>query len=134
MPSPATRRTLIVANRTGSPCRFLTSAIARRRIGRWRPPFPLLERAARSPVGHLVGGPDALTAVRDAVRDHDFDDIVISTLPRQTSKWLRRDLIRQVEKLGLPVSAVVPRVRSTKQVFDESDDVSRNLIGGGGII
>ena len=61
----------------------------------------------------------------------DFEDIVISTLPKQTSKWLRRDLIHQVEKLGLPVTAVVPRVKSTKQVIDESDDVTRGFIGGG---
>jgi hypothetical protein len=141
---------LIVANRTASTPRLLEEVARRaksqpteftllipdvrtRKAADWTldAAIPLLQRAAGGPVGHLVGGPDALTAIQDAVRDHDFEDIVISTLPKQTSKWLRRDLIHQVEKLGLPVTAVVPRAKSTKQVIDESDDVTRNFIGGG---
>jgi hypothetical protein len=42
-------------------------------------------------------------------RDGDFDEIIVSTLPRKVSKWLRRDLIRRIEGLGLPVTTVVPR-------------------------
>ena len=71
--------------------------------------IPLLERAARGKVEGLIGGPDPFDAVEHAVHEGDFDEIMVSTLPKQRSKWLRRDLIRRVEALGLPVTAVMPR-------------------------
>jgi len=70
---------------------------------------PPLSRAARGPVEGVVGGPDPFASVQDALRDGHFDEIIVSTKPKQTSKWLRRDLIRKVEGLGLPVTVVTPR-------------------------
>ena len=71
--------------------------------------LPQMKRAARSPVNGLIDGPDPFESVQRAVQDGSFDEIIVSTLPRRVSKWLRRDLITRVEGLGLPVTAVVPK-------------------------
>jgi hypothetical protein len=145
------KHVLIVANRTASTSRLLDEVARRasaepteftllipdvrtRKAADWtlEAAIPLLSRAARRPVDHLVGGPDPFSAVQDAVRERDFDEIIISTLPRQTSRWLRRDLVHRVEGLGLPVTAIVPRQKSIRDTVEDSDDVTRNLIGGGG--
>ena len=144
-------RILVVANRTvstprllkeverrarGAPCTFtlLIPDAPNRKAADWtlEVATPLLERAARGKVQSLVGGPEPFDAVARAVDEGDFDEIIISTLPKQRSKWLRRDLIRRVEALGLPVTAVVPKQKSVIDAIEDSDDTTRALIGGGG--
>jgi hypothetical protein len=89
--------------------------------------LPLMRQAARSPVKGLVDGPDPFESVQRAVKEGSFHEIIVSTLPRRVSKWLGRDLITQVEGLGLPVTAVIP-----KAVRDLRDAGVLAEGGGGG--
>jgi len=78
--------------------------------------LPLLEDAAGSPVDGMIGVPEPLAAIQDAVNLHGFDEIIISTLPTRVSKWLRLDLPHKVAGLGLPVTTVTARAREGAQV------------------
>lgn len=70
--------------------------------------LPILGAAAGAPVAGLVGDPAPLTAIEDAINSQPFDEIIISTLPRLLSRWLRLDLPSKAAGLGLPVTVVTP--------------------------
>ena len=136
-------RVLVVANRTAAaprllkaveqraaeaPCRFtlLVPDVANARAADWTLDTArgLLRKAAGAPVGALTGGPDPFTAVKDAVATGDFDEIIISTLPRGVSKWLRRDLVTRVRGLGLPVTSIIPGDRARPGLADVAMDMT----------
>jgi hypothetical protein len=120
--------TLVVANRTASTPDLL--AEVERRAGERPTAFTLLVpeapkdwalkealaallRAARGPTGlrtaqvdGRVTERDPFEAVRDALAEGEFDDVLISTLSRRRSVWLRRDLPRRVQALGVPVTVI----------------------------
>jgi hypothetical protein len=53
------------------------------------------------------GDPDPLAATSDAVNDGDFDEVIVSTLPKTLSKWLHLDLPHKVaHATGLPTEHV----------------------------
>lgn len=74
--------------------------------------LPLLEEAAGGPVEGIVGDPEPLAAIQDAVNLHGFDEIILSTLPQRVSRWLHLDLPAKLNGLGLPVTTIVARERS----------------------
>jgi hypothetical protein len=89
----------------------------------------LLSKAAGSPVGGLSGGPDPFVAVQEAVATGEFDEIIISTLPRRISKWLHRDLVHRVGGLGLPVTAIIPGDRPKRGLDGIAED-AMGMTGG----
>ncbi len=75
--------------------------------------LPLLEEAAGGPVEGMVGDPEPLNAVQDAVNLRGFDEIIVSTLPVRVSRWLRLDLPSKIGGLGLPVTTITATEHST---------------------
>jgi len=73
--------------------------------------LPLLEDAAGGPVEGMVGDASPMDAIADAVNLHGFDEVIISTLPKTVSKWVRLDLASKVSVLGLPVTTVTAKER-----------------------
>ena len=71
--------------------------------------IPLLEDAAGGRVEGIIGDPEPLAAIQDAVNLRGFDEIILSTLPTRVSKWLKLDLPSKVGGLGLPVTTVTAR-------------------------
>jgi hypothetical protein len=121
----ASRRILIVANRTAA-TPLLMDAV-RKRAAEGASTFallipneprkggadwtldtaiPLLERAVGGSVEGIVGQEDPYEAVRSALQERGFDEVIVSTLPKRVSEWLRRDLPHRIEKLGVPVTTV----------------------------
>ena len=124
------RRTLVVANRTAATA-LLLEEIERRAEDRptafvllipekpadWtlEEALKAMRRAAGGATGHRsahvegrVSDGDAFESIRAALEREDFDDVIISTLPKRASRWLRKDLPRRVEQLGVPVTVVTP--------------------------
>ena len=71
--------------------------------------LPLLEEAAGTPVEGVIGDPEPLAAIQDAINLKGYDEVIISTLPTRVSRWLKLDLPSKVQGLGLPVTTVTAR-------------------------
>ena len=65
-------------------------------------------------VDGAIGDPNPLLAIGDALRDAEFDHIILSTLPAGVSRWLKMDLPSRVEAaFGLPVSHIISPASSS---------------------
>jgi len=129
----STQRILVVANRTAAvpwllqevearaqagPCAF---ALLVPPVGDRRPDWALdvaleqLERAAGRPVEPLDAGADTVAAIERALRGRRYDEVLVSVRPARAPRWLRRDLLRRIDALGVPVTGVVPGERPTPE-------------------
>jgi hypothetical protein len=140
--SPARRRVLVVANRTAATPDLL-AVVARH--ARAEPTsftllipdsprgehadwtlelaLPLLERAAGGRVQGMVrSANDPVDAVRHALREGRYDLVIVSTLPRRVSAWLRRDLPSRVAALGVRVEVVTaPGRESVRDLLGDAE-------------
>src|SRR3954454_22348509 len=84
------------------------SAGAAEAAGQLRAAEPLRGAAGLELGGARLGSPDPIAAVLDAVNFARYDEVIVCTLPRRVSRWLRLCLPYRVERVtGLPVQHVV---------------------------
>jgi hypothetical protein len=74
--------------------------------------IPLLSEAAGESIIGVVGTPEPLAAVQDALNVLGFDEVIISMLPVRDSRWFRLELPRMVRALGVPVTEVITSARA----------------------
>ncbi|HZR96602.1 MAG TPA: hypothetical protein VFA56_12970 [Gaiellaceae bacterium] len=75
--------------------------------------LPLLEEATGGPVdGSVSIRNDAMDAVEETLRDGEFHEIVVATMPKHVSHWLHVDLPRRLSRTGLPVTTVTAGERA----------------------
>jgi hypothetical protein len=59
-------------------------------------------------VDGAVTDADPMRAVEEAMSNREFDEIIVSTLPRRLSRWLHQDLPdRLQDRFGVPVTDIV---------------------------
>src|SRR5205085_9283395 len=68
--------------------------------------LPKLTEAAGGEVTGSIGDPEPLMAIQDAVNLGEYNEIIVSTLPKRISRWLKLDLVSKTKALGLPVTHV----------------------------
>jgi hypothetical protein len=142
------RRTLIVANLTAStpllaeeverragerPTEFalLIPNVSSRKAADWtlETALKVLRRAASGPQGQreahvdgLVGGADPFESIKQTLADGSYDDVVISTLPKRRSEWLKKDLPSRVQQLNVVPVTVITEPEDTRSLQERVTD------------
>ena len=126
MDTPAGRRVLIVAHKSvatpslvdevrarvaAGPCRLalLIPDASDPEVAAWtlRKARRMISKAVGVPVEGIVSeGEDPYAGIATALREDDYDEVLISTLPEAGSQWLRDDLPARVRDLGVQVGVV----------------------------
>jgi hypothetical protein len=82
-----------------------------------------------------VGDADPLNAAKDAIAEHGISEIIVSTLPAQSSGWMKRDLIEALEsETGLPVKHVVVDLARDGLPFDVTLVAANQTAAGGELV
>ena len=90
--------------RVGLPAEMEAASLAQQRL---EMELQRLHEAGAEADGE-VGDPDPFKAISNTLAHKQFDEIILSTLPRGRSRWLRQDLPGKVEKkFGIPVTHIV---------------------------
>ena len=64
--------------------------------------------------------PDPLEAIGVVLHRHEFDEIILSTLPGRSSRWLATDLPSRVRRIHrLPVTQVTGPAHAASQTTKE---------------
>ena len=70
-------------------------------------------RGAGLDVDGEIGDPDPVAAVQDAANGASYDEVIVSTLHKHVSRWLKLDLpSKAAHATGLPVTHVEARARA----------------------
>jgi hypothetical protein len=73
--------------------------------------IPVISEAAGELIVGVVGSPEPLIAVQDALTVLGFDEVMIAMLPVRESRWFALDLPRKVRALGVPVTEIITSAR-----------------------
>ena len=81
--------------------------------------LPLIEEASGGcPTdGRVSPRHDPMDAIEETLHEEDFDEIILSTLPRAVSRWLHLDLPHRVAHLGLPLTTVIAQERARESAL-----------------
>jgi uncharacterized membrane-anchored protein len=83
--------------------------------------LPLIDRASGGAAeGSVSVRHDPMDAIEETLREGDFHEIILSTLPRNVSRWLHVDLPHRVEHLGLPLTTIVAEERASTEPAAEN--------------
>jgi len=79
--------------------------------------LPLIDEASGGEAdGSVSNRRDPMDAIEETLRAGEYDEIILSTLPRRVSLWLHVDLPRRVAHLGLPLTTVIAEERTASGV------------------